>query len=107
MLKSKLIRLIIKKTTFAIISQPTTFKSLNQLKKNDFKIVALEQDKNSVDYKKVKCTERTAFLIGNEVRGISKQLLSKCDVIAEIPMKGKKESLNVSVATGVFLFGVI
>ena len=60
------------------------------------------------EYKKVKLQQKNAFIVGTEVTGIPKSVLKKCDIIAEIPMKGKKESLNVSVAFGValFIFGV-
>lgn len=75
-----------------------------KLKKEKFLIVAIEQDKNSVDYKKVKLGGKNAFLMGTEVSGIPQNILKKCDVVAEIPMKGEKESLNVSVACGVALF---
>lgn len=78
-----------------------------KLKKEEFQIIALEQDKNSVDYKKVKLKNKNAFIVGTEVTGIPKNVLNKCDVIAEIPMKGKKESLNVSVALGVALFRIL
>ncbi len=45
-----------------------------------------------------------ALVLGNEVRGVSKQSLKLVDAIVEIPMRGKKESLNVSVAAGIALF---
>ena len=45
--------------------------------------------------------------MGAEVTGIPKNILNKCDVIAEIPMRGKKESLNVSVAFGVVIFDTL
>jgi len=48
-----------------------------------------------------------ALILGNEVRGISKNILKKCDKIIQIPMRGKKESLNVSVAAGIALFELI
>ncbi len=80
---------------------------VERLKKDGFQIVAIEQDQNSVDYKKVKLKEKTAFILGNEVKGIDKKILSKCDVVAEISLKGKKESLNVSVAGGVAIFGML
>jgi len=80
---------------------------LKKLKKEKYLIIGIEQDKKSVDYKKVRLKEKNVFIIGAEVVGISKNILQKCDVIAEIPMKGKKESLNVSVACGVVLFGII
>ena len=80
---------------------------LRRLKKEGYQIVAIEQSDTSVDYKKVSIKQNTAFIIGNEVTGISKSVLSKCDIIAEIPMRGTKESLNVSVATGIALFRML
>ena len=77
---------------------------LDNLKEDDYTTVALEQSENSVDYKKIELGNKVAVIVGNEVRGIPEELLNKCDVIAEIPMLGQKESLNVSVAAGVFLF---
>ncbi|MFC1802179.1 TrmH family RNA methyltransferase [Patescibacteria group bacterium] len=82
-------------------------KLIEKLKRKGVQVVAIEQDKNSVDYKKVKAKYPIAFLVGNEVKGISKQILKKCDVVAEILMKGKKESLNVSVAGGVAMFRIL
>jgi 23S rRNA (guanosine2251-2'-O)-methyltransferase len=78
-----------------------------KLKKDGFLIIAIEQDKNSVDYKKLKPKGKNAFIVGTEVTGIPKNVLEKCDLIAEIPMRGKKESMNVSVALGVALFKVL
>ena len=80
---------------------------LTKLKKDNFLIIGLEQDKKSIDYKKVKIKNKNAFLVGEEVAGISKENLKKCDIIAEIPMRGKKESLNVSVACGIALFRML
>lgn len=80
---------------------------INKLKKEGFQIVAIEQDKKSINYKKVKLQNKNAFILGTEVTGIPKNILKKCDVIAEISMKGKKESLNVSVACGVVLFRIL
>ena len=45
-----------------------------------------------------------AFIVGNEVKGLSKKVLEKADVILEIPMRGQKESLNVSVAFGIIAY---
>jgi tRNA G18 (ribose-2'-O)-methylase SpoU len=80
---------------------------INNLKKNGYKIIAIEQDKKSIDYRKVKVSEKTAIIMGPEVDGLNKKILDKCDEIVEIPMYGKKESLNVSVACGVALFRVL
>lgn len=81
---------------------------LTRLKKAGVRIVALEQSAGAVDYKKARLGKQpTLFVVGNEVKGLSKKILSRCDVIAEIPMRGKKESLNVSVALGVALFRIL
>ena len=82
-------------------------KIIRKLKKQKYKIIALEQNKDSVDYKKIKINHPVLFVVGNEVDGVSQDILSLCDVVAEIPMNGKKESLNVSVAFGVSLFRIL
>lgn len=80
---------------------------IKELKKSKIKIIALEQSKKSIDYRKLKAAGPTALILGNEVRGISKTLLKKCDYVIQIPMYGKKESLNVSVAAGIAIFELI
>jgi len=84
---------------------------IKKLKKDEVMVLALEQDKNSIDYRKLNSVnfgskdskKDIALIVGNEVTGISKSVLKQCDVILEIPMLGIKESLNVSVATGMAL----
>ena len=80
---------------------------LKKLKREGYLIIGIEQNKKSIDYKKVSLQQRNAFIVGTEVTGIPKNVLKECDIIAEIPMKGKKESLNVSVACGIALFRVL
>jgi tRNA G18 (ribose-2'-O)-methylase SpoU len=80
---------------------------LKRLKKEGIQTIAIEQSKNSIDYKKIKPQFPAAFILGNEVEGIPESVLSKVDVIAEIPMAGEKESLNVSVAGGIALFRML
>lgn len=82
----------------------TVSKAFQFLKKNGVQIIALEQSPGSVDYKEVVPGFPSAVLVGSETEGLSQALLSKADVIAEIPMHGAKESLNVSVALGIVLF---
>ena len=73
----------------------------------NFEIIAVEQDKKAIDYKKIKKDKKNiALVFGNEVDGLSKEDLKLCDQIVEIPMKGQKESLNVSVAVGIILFSL-
>lgn len=80
---------------------------VKQLTQEGFEIIALEQASNSIDYKKIEATLKTLIILGNEVEGVSKSLLNISDVIAEIPHAGKKESLNVSIATAVFLYRLL
>lgn len=79
---------------------------LEKLKKENIKIIALEQSKESVNCKKFRPRFPLALIAGNEVRGINKQILEKCDAVIEIPMQGKKNSLNVSVALGVAVYDI-
>jgi 23S rRNA (guanosine2251-2'-O)-methyltransferase len=87
--------------------------TLKMLKEENYKIIAIEQSPVSVDYKKVREKEKigtnknVAFLVGNEVDGLPKPVLDLCDIIAEIPMKGEKESLNVSTAFGIAVFRIL
>ena len=80
---------------------------LKKLKEEKVQIVALEQAENSIDYKTFKQKNLLALILGNEVGGIEKSILKLCDKVIEIPMRGKKESLNVSVAAGIVLFRVL
>ncbi|KKT08916.1 MAG: tRNA/rRNA methyltransferase (SpoU) [Parcubacteria group bacterium GW2011_GWA1_43_21] len=78
-----------------------------RLKKAGREILALEQAENSIDYRKVKIKFPATLLLGEEVGGVTKDLLKKCDQIIEIPMRGQKESLNVSVATGIAIYQIL
>jgi len=80
---------------------------IKKLKKAGYKIIMIEQAKNSVDYKKVRIGNKVVFVLGEEVKGIDTKVLKLAGITAEIPMKGKKESLNVSVAFGVALFRIL
>lgn len=80
---------------------------LTKLKKQGYSICALEQDKASVHYKKVKYGDKIALICGNEPYGIDKKTLAKVDTIVEIPQFGTKESLNVVVAMGIVLFEIV
>lgn len=71
------------------------------LKKRGVAVVALEQNKNSVPLDGFKPRFPLALIIGNEVNGISPSLLKAADAAVEIPVCGKKESLNVAVAFGI------
>ena len=77
---------------------------ITRLKREGWSIVGVEQDARAIDYRTLSIRKPTLFVFGNEVRGLSKELRAFSDVLIEIPMHGKKESLNVSVAAGIVLF---
>ncbi len=70
-------------------------------------IVALEKNDGATDIKKYKTKFPMALILGNEVEGVPKDILKKCDTIVSIPMRGKKESLNVSVAAGIAMYEIL
>lgn len=83
---------------------------IDKLKKEGYRIIAVEQSENSVPYQKFNLKgqlENIAFIFGNEVDGVSKPVLGKCDQVMEIPMLGMKESLNVAVTFGIVIFQVV
>jgi tRNA G18 (ribose-2'-O)-methylase SpoU len=71
------------------------------LKKGGVRIVALELTPKSIDYREFEADGPICLVVGNEVGGIPPDLLGLCDDSIQIPMRGEKESLNVSVAFGV------
>jgi 23S rRNA (guanosine2251-2'-O)-methyltransferase len=83
--------------------------AIKKLKKEKIHLVAVEQDERSTplfDYVPPQ-NKSIALVLGNEVLGLSKSALKMCDAIVEIPMRGKKESLNVSVSAGIALFTIL
>ena len=81
-------------------------KLIRELKLKDFFVISLEQSKNSVSLNRFASRNKLALILGNEVRGVPKSILKSSDAVVEIPMHGKKESLNVSVAAGIALYAL-
>ncbi|MDO8522924.1 MAG: TrmH family RNA methyltransferase [bacterium] len=87
---------------------------IKKLKSEKVFIIALEQSKKSISlgssaFKSLSnriAKFNAVLILGNEVRGIPKSVLLKSDAILEIPMLGRKESLNVSVAAGIALYSL-
>ena len=76
---------------------------IQQLKNDGYTIVALEKTNQSTDLISYEPPGKIALILGHEVSGVSDDLLAHSDAVVHIPMRGKKESLNVSVATGIAL----
>ena len=86
----------------------STIEVVNQLKKEGWTVLALEQTTNSVmlDKLKVEKGEKIAIVLGNEVEGIDQEVINLCDKAVEIPQFGTKHSFNVSVSCGIMLWQV-
>ncbi len=81
-------------------------KYVTQLQSDNFKIIAAEIDtNNSIENLKLS-DDKWALLMGNEAHGLSESILSLVDCKIKIPQLGKIESLNVSVACGIFLYHI-
>lgn len=83
-----------------------THSLIEQLKREKVEIIALEQAPGSKQLENFEPKGSCALVVGNEVKGLSERILSRCDQIVEIPMQGKKESLNVAVAFGVAAYQI-
>jgi 23S rRNA (guanosine2251-2'-O)-methyltransferase len=78
-----------------------------KLKKQGFQIVSLELTKDSRDVKLFKPKFPLVLIVGNEVSGVNPTLLKRSEAIVHLPMKGIKESLNVSVAFGIATYEIL
>lgn len=79
---------------------------ITTLKKKGVFVVALEKTDKSLEISKLKLKSKgaIALVVGNEVDGVPEDVLCLCDAVVHIPMYGKKESLNVSIAAGIALY---
>ncbi len=85
----------------------SAWRLLEELKSKGMRVIALEQSKYSRDYRHFKPVFPLAVIIGNEVKGLSPSIIKRTDSVWHIPMRGQKESLNVAVAAGVFIYRIL
>ena len=83
-----------------------TLALVNELKVQGVVVAAIEQAENSVmlDEFSLDATKKIAIVLGNEVKGVQQEVVSTADYCVEIPQKGTKHSLNISVSCGVVLW---
>ncbi|OGE79260.1 MAG: hypothetical protein A2751_04695 [Candidatus Doudnabacteria bacterium RIFCSPHIGHO2_01_FULL_46_14] len=86
--------------------------AIKKLKKQGYYIAVLEQSRNSVPYSKFNPStsgpnSKFCLVVGNEISGLPRSVLKMADKILEIPMHGRKESLNVAVAFGIVSFKIV
>ncbi len=84
----------------------TTLASVNYLKKNRYLVYAIEQADKSIflDNFKPNFDEKIALIFGNEVKGVSEEVIDIVDSCIEIPQYGTKHSLNVSISAGILIW---
>ncbi|MEC7263560.1 MAG: RNA methyltransferase [Bacteroidota bacterium] len=83
-----------------------TLELVEELKSNQIKVISVEQAENAIMLNafQVKPTETIALIFGNEVKGVSQEVVSASDAVLEIPQLGTKHSLNISVSAGVVVW---
>jgi 23S rRNA (guanosine2251-2'-O)-methyltransferase len=86
---------------------PSTKTACEVLAKDKYRLIALELTKGSMCIDKIEATEPFALIVGNEVSGVSEDILLLSSSVVHIPMKGTKESLNVSVAFGIAAYTLL
>ncbi len=79
--------------------------TMEVLKRHGFWIVGTDMD--GEDYRSIDYSGKVALIVGNEGNGMSKIIREECDFIAKIPMYGKVNSLNASVAAGIMIYEVV
>lgn len=83
----------------------STIEAINLLKSQGYMLIAVEQAENSLDLSTAKLpTQKVAFIFGNEVDGVSQDVINACDHCLEIPQLGTKHSFNVAVTCGMVLW---
>lgn len=86
-----------------------TLDAVNELKKNKYKIISVEQADKSTKLNnfKAQLADKMALVFGNEVYGVEQEVIDESDLVLEIPQLGSKHSFNVSVSIGIVLWQVI
>jgi 23S rRNA (guanosine2251-2'-O)-methyltransferase len=80
--------------------------TLDKLKESGFWIYSSVLNEKSKNYQKIDYDSKSVLVIGSEENGVSKNLIDKSDFLIKIPMCGKTQSLNVSVACGILLSNI-
>jgi 23S rRNA (guanosine2251-2'-O)-methyltransferase len=88
------------------LHEDSVFTVIEQLKLEGYAVYAIETGEDAEDIRTMKPDSKIAILVGNEVEGLSEEVLAMCEKKLIIEMPGRKQSLNVSVATGIALFSL-
>ena len=82
--------------------------AIDELRNNQFKIICIEQTKNSVLLQNLTLNnnEKIALVFGNEVNGVEQNIINQSDAVIEIPQFGSKHSFNIAVSAGIVMWEV-
>ena len=89
-----------------IIEVSSLAQTIDKLKDYGYWVYGTDME-DSVNYTDIEYDKKTCLIIGSEGNGISRLVREKCDFIIRIPMKGKINSLNASVAAGIAIYEVV
>lgn len=84
-----------------------TMEAIRHLRSQGFALAALELTDRSVDYRSLPYPKPIAFILGHEVAGVTRPVLEAADWVIEIPLRGRKNSLNVATTCGIVLFEIL
>ncbi|MDZ7362750.1 MAG: RNA methyltransferase [candidate division KSB1 bacterium] len=83
-----------------------TAEALEKLKNDGYALIALENTPASVDYRRATYRFPLALVVGHEFHGIAPEILTRCNAVISLPMRGMKSSLNVAVAFGIAAYEI-
>jgi len=90
--------------TLPVLHFPDTLSAIREARKFGFAIIVIEQSEKSLNLYQYQPVTPLALVLGTEVGGATAEVLAAADTILELPMLGRKESLNVSVAAAIALY---
>jgi tRNA G18 (ribose-2'-O)-methylase SpoU len=88
------------------IQEEKTSIAINNLKKEGYYIVGVEQVEKATKIQEFQNNQPIALIFGHEVNGVSQEIINICDEIIEIPQYGTKHSLNISVCAGIVIWKI-
>ncbi len=84
-----------------------SIKLLQHLKNSRIKLIAMELTDDAIEISSADFSGNVCLIMGNEISGVSDEILALCDTIVYIPMKGKKQSMNVSIAGSIGMWEMV
>ena len=84
----------------------TTLEAIEELKEKGIPIYCVELTKDAQNLQEIKYPQKVALVFGHEKKGINQDILKRADKVVYIPMRGRKESLNVANCASIILYEI-